>query len=114
MEILSGGFVVLVAVCIVFAIVGLFLYKKAFEDGDMGLYQRGMVLLLAVITFAIAAVSVYGKMNIFGKIEDAQVKLNAGYKVYIDGEEVNHDKIDISQYQITINDAAKEIYLTNK
>ena len=36
------------------------------------------------------------------------------YTVYLDGNEVDADKIDFGQYQYTINDEAKEIYMTYK
>lgn len=36
------------------------------------------------------------------------------YTVYLDGQVVDLDKIDIRQYRVTCNDSSKEIYLTGK
>ena len=46
--------------------------------------------------------------------KDLQTKIASGYTVYIDGQEVDSSKIDIEQYVLTINDEAKEIYLTGR
>ncbi len=74
-----------------------------------------------IITFALLALTVFGvktavgsciRNNYYSKIENLS---RNGYIIYVDGSDVDFDKIVISDYptkNIHINDERKEIYIS--
>ena len=66
-----------------------------------------MGIIIAFVIFAISYSLIEKEIIIPECIED-------GYEVYLDGEEVDADTIDINMYQVSIDREKECIYLTKK
>lgn len=70
-------------------------------DNTINVMMKGVVIILIVAL--LWTISEYKSVpNLIEK----------GYEVYLDGEEVNADKVDINQYSISIDRENECIYLT--
>lgn len=65
-----------------------------------------------IVFIAIGALSFYIRGN--AKTETIETKVNENYEIYLDGEPVELDNINIKYYQMTVDDENEKIYLTKK
>ena len=65
-----------------------------------------------IVFIAMGALSFYIRDNV--KIETVETKVNENYEIYLDGEPVELDNIDIKYYQMTVDNENEKIYLTKK
>lgn len=77
-------------------------------------YVKLVVMLVIMIVFGI-----YAAIKIPQLTNDANKKLieesiDDSYVFYIDGQEVNRDNIDLSQYNVKIDHDKKAVYMTGK
>lgn len=75
-------------------------------------YSESYRLVCAIFLLLLAIVFV--EMDCYDqKIkEEEELTKILSYTVYLDGNEVDADKIDFNYYQYTINDDKKEVYMT--
>ena len=95
------------------------------EDIDRRKLHNILLILICLLSWIYAIFIPYyeikdgGHQNIFEKkvTMDDISKKSESYVIYIDGIQVDNDKIDITNYDIkaiTINDEKKEIYIASR
>lgn len=84
------------------------------------IFCREKHVLIKAIPFVVVAIISFvsidyyiSQINTARKLEFSS-KVNSGYVVYIDGEEADGWKVDVELYRYTIDNEAKEIYMTRK
>lgn len=78
-----------------------------------GINTLGFILkILGLIILIICVIaSLNKKTNLYDK---AEIDIDNGYEVYLDGTQINPDKIiDIRNYKIKIDDESKSVILSN-
>ena len=94
---------VLFAVVLLLAVVAMCLMNKAST-----LTQK--VLVFGIFNFMIAGTLGYG----FKYIQQCEFDIRGNYTVYLDGNEVDRDKIDLDLYKKSYDDENGIIYITAK
>ncbi len=69
----------------------------------------GLSCIVCVVTLITTMLLGWGRNGVLDHMRE-----DAGYVIYLDGEEVDRDKIDIRLYTHSYDDENKKIFLTNK
>lgn len=71
-----------------------------------------VLIVVAVLGLSLVIHSYYRTTNTRDHAEESI--RNAEYSCYLDGEVVDGSKVDLSSYNIEVNDAKKEVYLSKR
>lgn len=110
-------YIVLIRVWIIVSIIALIIgYKKTSYDLDDRIKTLGIISIIGLISLAI--VILLARKNYAAKEADYYKKVEqkaSTYSVYVDGSQVNSDKLHIKDYDVEnihIDDKKKEIHIT--
>lgn len=110
-------YIVLIIVWIIVSIIALIIgYKKTSYDLDDRIKTLGIISIIGLISLAI--VILLARKNYAAKEADYYKKVEqkaSTYSVYVDGSQVNSDKLHIKDYDVEnihIDDKKKEIHIT--
>ena len=100
-----------IAFFFVFGLIGIFSWIMAGPNVVSGGFIAAALLCIGGLVFFI-----WRDRKITGgrsyKKQDVPAAIAKGYKVYLDGKEVNPETIDPSLYQSSVDDANRKVFLT--
>lgn len=102
------------AVSIILVFIGLiFIILNAFDIKRGAGEKRGKHLIMSVTLCILSSMLLFASANIDRiVISDETRELRTSYTVYLDGEEIDPDKIDLSLYTVKYDDEKGIVYAT--
>lgn len=76
--------------------------------------RRKTILVYAILIVVLLGISTWGNVNYYQRLQKKQQygEKRVEYTVYLNGQEVDLDHIDIRKYDMSIDDKAEKIYLS--